>query len=244
MTDHVVAENNGPSGYGVGLKDIDGVTARGNRFIANRVGLYLDNSPGDVRVHQSFEHNLFAYNEVGILFLPSVKRNHFTDNAFIDNAEQVGLTSTGQFSGNEWSVDGVGNYWSDFAGYDADGNGIGDIPYRLEDLYSTLTDQHPNLQFFSETPAARALGTAAELFPIFRPEPKLEDRAPLVRPPDFKPIGNGDVSGGVPLGITSMLLVMIALGIVGSTHRSRRTHHPRPATPNVHETEPHSGEAL
>ena len=84
----------------------------------------------------------------------------------------------------------------------------------------------------------------AELFPIFRPEPKLEDRAPLVRPPDFKPIGNGDVSGGVPLGITSMLLVMIALGIVGSTHRSRRTHHPRPATPNVHETEPHSGEAL
>ena len=33
----------------------------------------------------------------------------------------------------EWSEDGRGNYWSDFAAYDVDGDGLADAPYCPND---------------------------------------------------------------------------------------------------------------
>jgi nitrous oxidase accessory protein len=215
LRDNVIAENNGPSGYGVGLKDMDGVTATGNRFIGNRIGLYLDNSPWSYDGHQTFENNLFAYNDVGVLFQPSVKRNHFTGNAFIDNGEQVGVQGTGEFSGNTWTTAGVGNYWSDFAGYDADGDGVGDVPYLLDDLYSELTDDHPSLQFFDQTPASQAVDLAARMFPVFRPRPKVEDTAPLVHMPVLPTVVPGATDRSpLPTAATSLLLIATAAGLL------------------------------
>ena len=223
LRDNIVAENNGPSGYGIGLKDMDGVDAAGNRIIDNRVGIYLDNSPGDRSVHQSFTANLVAYNDFGVLFLPAVKRNHFSGNAFVDNGEQVGLAGTGRFSGNEWSTDGVGNYWSDYAGYDAAGDGIGDIAYRLEELYSAVTDEHPDLQFYSETPAAQAIDLAAQLFPVLRPDPKVEDPAPLVTLPVFPAIGSNEPTSPLPLLLGSVGLALLAFAIVAVAIGTGRT---------------------
>jgi nitrous oxidase accessory protein len=225
LRDNVMARNNGPSGFGIGLKDVDGVIAEGNRFIDNRVGLHLDNSPWSYDRWQTFEGNMFAYNDIGVGFLPAVQRNIFTGNAFIDNGDQVAIFGSGTFKGNEWTLDGVGNYWSDFAGYDADGNGIGDIPYLLDDLYSNLTDGHPELAFFAETPAARAVGVAARMFPVLKPRPKVEDNAPLVDPPTFAPIGRtAPPVVSTPLLILSLVLLAAAAVVVlqGSSTGRRR----------------------
>lgn len=208
LNDNVLADNQGPSGYGLGLKDMDGVSAEGNRFVGNRIGLYLDNSPWSGDVYQHFTHNLFAYNQIGVAFLPAVERNVFTRNAFVDNGEQVSIQGGGTLTGNEWAVDGTGNYWSDFAGYDADGDGIGDVTYRFEELYSTLTDDHPELRFFAETPSARAVTLAGEMFPVFRPRPTVEDPAPLVTPPEFASL---DTGRGNALQIMVAAIVMLAL---------------------------------
>jgi nitrous oxidase accessory protein len=215
LTDNIMARNNGPSGFGIGFKDVDGIVATGNRFIDNREGVHLDNSPWSYDKWQTFDGNLFAYNEIGIAFLPAVQRNIFTGNAFVDNGDQVAVLGSGNFKGNEWTLDGIGNYWSDFAGYDADGDGIGDIPYRLEDLYSTLTDNHPELAFFSQTPAARAVDVASRMFPVLKPRPKVEDNAPLVRTPEFAPLGGADTSAmSISLLIVSITLLLAAAVIV------------------------------
>ncbi len=224
LKDNVMIGNYGPSGYGVGFKDVDGVKASGNQFIGNRVGVYLDNSPWSVHNHQAFEDNLFAYNDVGVLFQPAVKRNHFSGNSFINNREQVGIKGTGEFSGNEWTIDGRGNYWSDFAGYDEDKDGIGDVSYRLADLYSELTDRNPELLFFAETPAARAVSVAADMFPVFKPRAKVQDDAPLMRPPEIPSGAPGPtLESGLPNIMAPAALLAVAGLLLAGSRRRRRT---------------------
>lgn len=210
LRDNVITNNHGPSGYGIGLKDIDGVEASGNRFIGNRIGVYFDNSPATLGVEHHFTDNLFAYNDVGAAFLPSVSGNVFSGNAFVDNGEQVGIHGKGVFEGNTWTVGGTGNHWSDFAGYDADGDGIGDVPYRLVDLFSTLTDNNPDLHFFDETPASKAIDLAAQMFPTFRPRPKVEDTAPLIEIPEMA----AAVAGPAPASPWSTAGVALGLLVV------------------------------
>jgi nitrous oxidase accessory protein len=182
---NVFARNRGPSGYGVGLKDMDGVTAQDNLFAGNRVGLQLDNSPSSLRVHDLFERNVFACNDVGIAFMPAVKRNGFRDNCFIENLEQVAILGGGTFEGNDFTVEGRGNFWSDYRGWDQDGDGIGDLPYRAESLFENLMDRDPRLRLFLFSPAQQAVELAARAFPVVAPQPKLTDTAPLTRLPSI-----------------------------------------------------------
>jgi nitrous oxidase accessory protein len=222
IRNNVMADNSGPSGYGLGLKDMDDFDISGNRFVSNRVGMYLDNSPSAAGSEGWIEDNLFAYNQIGASFLPAVKNNNFSGNTFIDNVEQVGITSSGHFVGNAWSVNGRGNYWSDFAGYDADGDGVGDVAYKVDDLYNTLTDEYPDLAFFNETPASKAIGLAAQMFPVLRPDPIIEDEHPLVDRPRLEPIQT--LGGGTSIGLLAASLLMlagaVALVYIPSRHRN------------------------
>lgn len=186
LKDNLITGSHGPSGYGIGLKDMDGTTLTGNHIMSNRVGVYFDNSPSTPGIEHDISDNLFAYNDVGALFLPSVKGNVLTGNAFVDNGEQVGIQGKGNFYGNNtFTVEGQGNHWSDFAGYDADGDGIGDVFYESADLFSTITDKNPDLHFFDMTPASKAIDLAGKMFPAFKPRPKLTDSAPLIEIPDL-----------------------------------------------------------
>ena len=174
--------NRGPSGYGIGLKDMDGVAAEENTVVGNRVGMYVDNSPSRIDVVQQFHRNVFAFNDVGLAFLPSVQRNQFIDNEFLENIEQVAILGSGELKNNDFTVAGRGNYWSDYAGFDADGDGRGDMPYHARSLFESLIDREPKLRLFLYSPAQQAVELASRAFPIVRPQPKITDAAPLMRP--------------------------------------------------------------
>jgi nitrous oxidase accessory protein len=219
---NLFADNFGPSGYGLGLKDVDGADVIGNRFVANRVGIFNDNSPTEPEPLHHVTNNVIAFNEVGVLLMPSVQRNIFNDNAFIDNTDQVALTTTGRLQNDEWAEDGEGNYWSDYSGYDADGDGIGDRRYKVDDLFSSLKDSHPNLVFLTGTPAARAVDMAGRAFPDLRPEPKLVDPAPQVAVPGFPPLSAEDAPTS-PEGVLAAAAAMLVLaGAILALTRTRR----------------------
>jgi nitrous oxidase accessory protein len=175
---HVV-DNRGPSGYGLGLKDNDDLIAEDNEFVGNRIGIYVDNSPNRLDSRGILRKNLLAYNDVGLGFLPAVQRNDVSNNAFVDNLEQVAVIGPGDFHGNAFTVGGRGNYWSDYRGYDLDGDGVGDLPYRSESVFENLMDRHPELRLFQFSPIQQAVDLAVRAFPLVRPRPKLEDVAPL-----------------------------------------------------------------
>jgi nitrous oxidase accessory protein len=180
---NILANNHGPSGGGLGLKDVDRAVIEGNRFVNNKIAAQVDTSPREMGIENVWTGNVFAYNEIGLAFMPSVRHNTLVENAFIDNTEQISILGGGQLRDITWTKDGRGNYWSDYAGFDADGDGIGDRPYRSEKLFESLMGNHPNLRLFLFSPSATAIDFAARAFPSFRPETKLEDTAPLMSPP-------------------------------------------------------------
>ncbi len=171
---NVIASNHGPSGYGVGLKDMDDAVVRGNLFAGNRVGAFLDNTPREMRSTSVVEHTFFAANDQGILILPNVRRGRFTGNSFVENLQQVAFSGGGDPTANVWKH----NHWSDYVGYDADADGTGDVPHRLERLFEDLADRRPELRLFLYSPATQAMDFAARAFPVVKPQPRLVDDAP------------------------------------------------------------------
>lgn len=183
LISNTIAGNRGPSGYGIGLKDMDDAVIVDNLFLDNRIGAHLDTTPREVDSVGQFRGNVFAYNDIGVEMLPSVRHNEFVGNSFIENGEQVSIAGGGGlFQANSWTVAGQGNFWSDYAGYDADADGQGDIEYKSERLFENLMEQEPALRLFLYSPATNAIDFAAKAFPAVRPKPKLVDERPYMAP--------------------------------------------------------------
>lgn len=200
------------TGYGVGFKDLDDVVAKDNLIADNRVGIFLDNSPYLIESWNDIDGNVIAWNDIGVSMMPSIRRNAFVGNSFTGNEEQVEVRGGGQLSGNAWGRDGRGNYWSDYVGYDENGDGIGEIPYRSESLFESLVDKNPSLRIFMFSPASKALELASKAFPVIKPEPKLTDESPLVRPPyiDIESDRKGQSTRGLLAISASMALLPLS----------------------------------
>jgi nitrous oxidase accessory protein len=143
--------------------------------------------------------------------MPSVRRNLFGGNSFVENEEQVAVAGGGNLQQNSWTVDGAGNYWSDYAGYDADGDGQGDMAYRSERLFENLMQQEPMLRLFIYSPASNAIDFASRAFPLVKPKPKLVDERPYMAPiipANAPPLPQEDSEGWIWLAAA---LVVVAL---------------------------------
>jgi nitrous oxidase accessory protein len=209
---NLVLDSRGPSGYGFGLKEINNGMFEGNHLLNNRVGVYTDSSPLRPDGRVTFTHNLFAYNDIALTMLPNTHRNTYSENVFLDNSEQVSVAGAGELLENDWASNGRGNYWSDYTGFDAGRDGVGDVPYTSKSLYENLMDKHPDLRLFQLSPAADALDLAAKAFPIFQPQPKMADPSPLTEPPSLPPVrGIPQTPVAQNLAASFALLVMAAI---------------------------------
>jgi nitrous oxidase accessory protein len=209
LRQNTIAGNRGPSGYAIGLKDMDDIIIEENLFLDNRIGAHLDTSPREVDSIGRFTNNVFAYNDIGVELQPSVRNNHFQGNSFVENEEQVSISGGGTPGKNLWTVDGVGNYWSDYVGYDADHNGQGDIEYKSLRLFENLMAQEPGLRLFLYSPAVNAIDFAARAFPFVQPKPKLIDSLPAMQPAipsGAPPLQQASANGWYALTLTLLLL--------------------------------------
>lgn len=189
MSDRLVLRGNriqehreGAAAYGVLLKDIGDLVAEDNLILANRVGIYAEGVPSEPSREAVVLHNVIAGNEVG-LALQSNAALTVADNRIADNLTDVRPLGRELSQGMRWSRDGRGNSWSQYRGYDADRDGIGDVPFTIVDGMDALVRRNPQVQAFLYTPAHLALEAAARMFPLYRQAPVLVDDHPLMRVP-------------------------------------------------------------
>jgi len=122
--------------------------------------------------------NRFERCETGVHFTAGSERNAISGNAFVGNRTQVKYVGT---TWVDWSVEGRGNYWSDFAGYDLGGDGIADTPYRPNDSMDHILWTQPAAKLLLGAPAVQLVKWAQSAFPALLPG-GVVDRAPLMQP--------------------------------------------------------------
>jgi len=174
---NLLAASTGAAGMGLGMKESGNVEVMDNIALRNTVSLYIDTSPLQLGDHNRFSHNAFVLSEVGIILHSSQRGNTFEQNSFHDNQEQVRVEGGGDALGSEWE----GNDFDDYAGFDFDGDGIGDVPYELHSFSSKLLSRFPNLAFFRGTLALDLVDTVTHILPLLKPRALLIDRRPTMQ---------------------------------------------------------------
>ena len=179
----------GDESYGFLLNDISYSTIADNTAIAIRHGT----TPGTGRnikgaegkamfiynsQHNTVRDNLLAGTDIGIHLTAGSEGNRIYRNALVNNRSQVMYVATRD---QEWSVDGEGNYWSDYIGWDLNGDGIGDVAHEPNDSVDRLLWTYPMARVLMNSPAVQLLRWVQREFPILRPF-GVKDSAPLMRP--------------------------------------------------------------
>lgn len=124
-----------------------------------------------------FVGNWFEGCAIGIHFTGSDK-NKIVGNSFVANRTQVKLVSTNWY---EWSEGGRGNYWSDNAGFDVDGDAISDTPFRPNDSMDHVLWTQPAAKLLIGSPAVQLVRWSQSAFPALLPGGVI-DSFPLMLP--------------------------------------------------------------
>ena len=138
----------------------------------NEYGIYLYDNMGGFAINNTIRNNTFSSNDYGI------KLDDSTDNLIYNNYfdNTVNTVISGTCTGNVWNTSKTiganiiggsyigGNYWSDYNGYDAEGDGIGDssnytinVTNNLYDLLPLIdVTLPPTIEFNTPTPQNNA----------------------------------------------------------------------------------------
>lgn len=176
------ARNRGATGYGLALEDTDDARIAENLFYENHVGVHLIDSPSTPQGRDELVRNLFVANGSGLSVQSDARGIDVLGNGFVGNLEQVEVSGGSGASGVTWTNQSGGNAWSDYAGYDRDRDGVGDVTYHPVSTFETLADNTPDLQLFRYSAAASALDFATRALAA-QPPPKLIDTRPLMTAP-------------------------------------------------------------
>ncbi len=175
MTRNQIIRNNrtwGNSDHGIMLRTIQDSVIEGNIVAGNQRGFFIYDAEYNV-----IRHNQVIDNEIGVHLWAGSIHNDVDDNDFIRNREQVRYVA----ARDELWGKKAGNSWSNYLGWDRDGDGRGDVPYEASDLVDRLLWRFPVIKLLMNSPAIQTLHLLAEQFPLLR-APSVVDPKPRMRP--------------------------------------------------------------
>ncbi|NKB67086.1 MAG: nitrous oxide reductase family maturation protein NosD [Candidatus Latescibacteria bacterium] len=159
--------------HGILLRNLYYSRIADNRTWGNEDGFFFSGCNYD-----TLTANLVTQNALGLLVSDS-RDNAVYGNAISDNAQQLSYQDN---KATAWE----GNYWSDYLGWDRNGDGIGDKKHYPADIASYLVYRFPTVRLVMHSPAMKLLQGLEAQFPVIRP-PGVVELKPLMR----NPIANG-----------------------------------------------------
>jgi nitrous oxidase accessory protein len=177
-TGNVIKSSLGPTGMGIGLKEVTNFTIKDNTVLYCARGMYIDRSPFQPDTHNWIENNKVLYNSEAIHFHSISEDNIIKNNIIMGNIEDVVNDSRGS---RTYKNEIVGNYWDNYAGFDKDNNNIGDTPHKIYQYADQLWVYNPNVKFFYGSPVISLLNFLAKLAPFTKPLFLFEDKEPIVK---------------------------------------------------------------
>ncbi|SIR04837.1 nitrous oxidase accessory protein [Aromatoleum tolulyticum] len=174
VRDQTVRNNRawGNSDHGIMLRTIQDSVIENNVVAGNNRGFFIYDAE-----YNTLSGNQVIDNTVGVHLSAGSKNNKVEDNDFISNREQVRYVGT---KDELWGIKD-GNHWSNYLGWDRNGDGLGDIPYEANDIVDRLSWQHPMLKLLLASPAIQTLRLVGQQFPLLR-APSVVDPKPRMLP--------------------------------------------------------------
>jgi nitrous oxidase accessory protein len=172
---NLVVRNNvawGNEDHGIMLRTIQDSLIEHNIVAGNGRGFFVYDAEYNV-----LRNNLVINNRVGVHLSAGSSNNEVDGNDFIGNEEAVKFVATRDVT---WGRK-LGNYWSNYSGWDQDGDGAGDVSYEASDLVDRLNWQYPLVKLLLTSPSIQTLRFVARQFPVLR-APSVLDAHPRMRP--------------------------------------------------------------
>ncbi|WP_237524179.1 nitrous oxide reductase family maturation protein NosD [Shewanella sp. KX20019] len=147
-------------------------------------GLFIYNS-----AYNTVSNNLINTAEIGIHLTAGSENTKVYNNSFINNPLQVKYVANRE---EEWSHEGVGNFWSNYLGWDLNNDGKGDSAFEPNDGIDRLVWQYPEAKVLLDSPAILILRWIQTQFPVLKP-PGVKDSFPLMQAPSVMGVDDGPI---------------------------------------------------
>jgi len=162
-------------GSGIAVKNSSQTVIESNEILDCAIGMTA-NSPLFPENVLYIKDNIFAYNDVAMFFYGEKGGHQLSGNRFASNFTDIAVTCPTSALSNEWS----GNYWSDYAGFDLDGDGYGDTPYPKFIYSDRIWMDRSMAKFFRGSLVMALIDFVERLLPYSQPDLILNDPTPLI----------------------------------------------------------------
>ena len=170
MMSNKFIKNWGASSYGLLLKEIKDSRIERNYFFENTIGIYAESAIRCDILHNDFESNGWALKLLGSCEQNTISKNNFVSNTF----ELATNKNARNYNTYEY------NFWSAYSGYDLNKDGIGDVPHKPIELFSTIISDSPHAIILIRSIFVDMMNLAEKIIPVLTPE-NLSDPKPLMK---------------------------------------------------------------
>jgi nitrous oxidase accessory protein len=177
VTNNIIESSIGAAGIGVVIKGVSNFHFKKNQVRYNAQGIYVDTKSTETGMQRYFINNDIAYNKEALHFHAIIKNNTITNNRVYGNIDDIVRDSKVNPS-NSNVIEY--NYWDRYAGFDKNGDNIGDTAHKVYLYADQLWQFNHKIKFFYASPIMSLINFLTNIAPFIEPTLLLEDTKPII----------------------------------------------------------------